>query len=66
MKQKSYLVATIRLMAAGIRLRTATATLMLAVAPVPALLATRSAQAQTFSLLYAFKGGTDGGGPREA
>jgi uncharacterized repeat protein (TIGR03803 family) len=43
--------------------RVVTAALVWGLALVPATLATPSAAAQTFKLLYAFTGGADGGGP---
>ena len=43
--------------------RAASGALALAIVLVSAVLATRPAQAQTFSVLYAFTGGADGGNP---
>jgi len=63
-KQKRYLASLNRLAATCRRLPTARAALVLSVVLIPALFATRSAQAQTFSVLYSFKGGTDGGAPQ--
>src|SRR5208337_4978398 len=50
----------------GLSLGAATAALALATMLVAAVLATGSAQAQTYteSVLYSFKGGTDGGYPK--
>jgi uncharacterized repeat protein (TIGR03803 family) len=45
------------------RLRTASIALALAIILVPAVVGTRSAEAQTFKVLYAFTGGADGGTP---
>lgn len=44
----------------------ASAALPCAIVLAPAVLASRSAQAQTYKLLYSFAGGTDGGGPYAA
>src|SRR5450631_160629 len=47
----------------GIHRRVAGATLTLAIMLVPAVVATRSAQSQTFTVLHSFTGGTDGASP---
>ena len=47
----------------GLRRRAANIALALAVMLLSAVVATRSAQAQTFTLLYQFTGGMDGGNP---
>jgi len=47
----------------GIRLRAVYATLWLATLPVLAAVATQPAHAQTFTTLYSFTGGSDGGEP---
>jgi uncharacterized repeat protein (TIGR03803 family) len=48
---------------AGLRLRFVNTMLAFAIVFVPSILATRPAQAQTFTVLYAFGNGTDGGTP---
>src|SRR5258708_26366925 len=50
----------------GIRQRATSVALALASVLVPAVVATRSAQAQTFTVLYTFKGAPDGNSPRAA
>jgi uncharacterized repeat protein (TIGR03803 family) len=47
----------------GLRRRATSIALTLAAVLLPAVVATRSAQAQTFTLLYQFTGGTAGGNP---
>jgi uncharacterized repeat protein (TIGR03803 family) len=63
MEQKKLLVTISRVMAAGMWQRTASATLALAFVLVATVVATPSAQAQRFKVLYTFTGGADGGYP---
>jgi uncharacterized repeat protein (TIGR03803 family) len=54
---------TIRPLVSGRYLHVASVVLTLAVLMMPALLATRAVQAQTYSVLYTFTGGEDGANP---
>jgi uncharacterized repeat protein (TIGR03803 family) len=54
---------TIRPLVSGRCLHVASVVLTLAVLMMPAVLATQTAHAQTYSVLYSFKGGTDGANP---
>jgi uncharacterized repeat protein (TIGR03803 family) len=57
---------TIRPLVSGRHLHVASVVLTLAVLMMPALLVTQTANAQTYSVLYAFTGGTDGANPNGA